>query len=36
MKKKTNKKVFFIFGKSPTRFDLAPTYLYQEWRIRVT
>jgi len=36
MKIKT-KKYFFIFGRGPTRFDLAPpTYLHPEWRIRVT
>jgi len=28
MKIKTNKNIF-IFGKSPTRFDLAPTYLHR-------
>jgi len=36
MKIKTNKNIFFIFGRCPTRFDLAHTYLHQEWRIRVT
>jgi len=29
MKIKSNKNIFF--GRSPTRFDLAPTYLHQEW-----
>jgi len=29
-------KIFFIFGKGLIRFDLALTYLHQEWRIRVT
>jgi len=37
MKIKTNKNIFiFIFGRGPTMFDLAPTYLHQEWRSRVT
>jgi len=26
----------FYLEKSPTRFNLAPTYLHQRWRIRVT
>jgi len=36
MKIKTNKNIFFIFGRGPTRFDLAPAYLHQECRIRIT
>jgi len=32
---KTNKNNF-CFGRGPTRFNLAPTYLHQRWRIRVT
>jgi len=35
-KMKIKKNIFFIFGKGPSRFDLAATYLHQEWRIRVT
>jgi len=32
-----NKEKYFLFlGKGSPRFDLAPTYLHQEWRIRVT
>jgi len=27
--------MFLVLG-GPTRFDLAPTYLHQGWRIRVT
>jgi len=36
MKIKQTKIFFFIFGKGPTRFALAPMCLHQEWRIRVT
>jgi len=32
---KTKKNIFF-FRRGPTRFNLAPTYLHQRWRIRVT
>jgi len=35
MKIKRTKYFFLVLG-SPTRFDLAPTYLHQGWRIRVT
>jgi len=31
-----NKSIFLFLKEGPTRFDLAPTYLYQVWRIRIT
>jgi len=31
-----SKQNIFYFGRGPTRFNFAPTYLYQGWRIRVT
>jgi len=33
---KTNKEILFLFLEGPTRFDLAPTYFYHGWKIRVT
>jgi len=31
-----NKNIFLFLKEGLTRFDLAPTYLHQGWRIRVT
>jgi len=34
--KNKSKQNSFHFGRDPTRFNLAPTYLHQRWRIRVS